>query len=367
MTAPIHIYGSWTDFLSISTVSRAVTTELSKARIPFTVRNVHSMSMTYTGVDSRLVSPFSKSPVAMFIGYPPAAPGWLKFHDHKIIYMMCETDRIPKEWVSVVNEFDQVYVPSGFCEAVLKECNVKVPVKVVHHGVHGVMQSVRTEFAAKPLKLLHVSGALSFPERKGTGALIKAVSLINLERPGSLQLELLTHDSKHLRDYLAQMGMPEGTFKIWQPEGGLAPAQMIEYLKQFAAVVQPSRGEGFGIVPLEARCLGIPAILTDVTGHKDHFAHGVDIAVPTEGWTKMETQANEVGYAPLIGPGGIKTALETFMANPGQHATNTAKWASQHSREWTWEARLRPLVLDFKELARKHRVRRIKLADPIRR
>ena len=53
---------------------------------------------------------------------------------------------------------------------------------------------------------------------------------------------------------------------------GLDVGDMASYLGGFDLVCQPSRAEGFGLVPLEARACGVPVAATLCTGHADHMA-----------------------------------------------------------------------------------------------
>lgn len=57
-------------------------------------------------------------------------------------------------------------------------------------------------------------------------------------------------------------------------------AQAANWYRKHHLIAQPSRGEGFGLVPLEARACGVPVLMTYCTGHAETF----DIAdAPPEG------------------------------------------------------------------------------------
>jgi len=55
-----------------------------------------------------------------------------------------------------------------------------------------------------------------------------------------------------------------------------------DYLRSFDLVLQPSRAEGFGLVPLEAAAAGVPVVMTSVTGHREFSEDIIYCAVDVE-------------------------------------------------------------------------------------
>ena len=49
-----------------------------------------------------------------------------------------------------------------------------------------------------------------------------------------------------------------------------SPEDFAEELRTVTAVLQPSRAEGFGLIPLQAVACGTPALLTGATGHAEY-------------------------------------------------------------------------------------------------
>ncbi len=60
--------------------------------------------------------------------------------------------------------------------------------------------------------------------------------------------------------------------RIMQMNGKLPPEEEIALYEMAHCYLQPSRGEGFGLQPLQAIAQGIPTILTDAHGHAS-FSH----------------------------------------------------------------------------------------------
>src|SRR5205807_7448785 len=60
--------------------------------------------------------------------------------------------------------------------------------------------------------------------------------------------------------------------RVLMVTGRMSNQAEIDLYQNAHCYLQPSRGEGFGLQPLQALACGIPTILTDAHGHKD-FAH----------------------------------------------------------------------------------------------
>lgn len=345
--------------MSISNVSRAICRELQRRHVRFSVRGTGAIAPKYVDCPWSL-SLNSHAPVGVYIGYPGAAPNWLKEHQTKCLVTVCETNKIPDEWVSACLQVDYVFVPSKFCRQVFIDSGVrKTPVIVVPHGVDPVRVPVLSNWA-DTIDILHVTGAVSFPHRKGTPALLQAWKNIEKDFP-TAYLTLRMYKEPRMMEYIKRLGVER---VLVNDDPSLAPDAMASYLNGFDAVIQPSRGEGFGIVPLEGRVLGIPQILTPIAGHSEHFAPGVDIEVPVGPYKPMITQGNADGFAPTVEAAGVEQALRTFMADVVGHKKRTEAWAGRFKDLWQWRNVLKPLMNVIIPAA-KRRARVIRLADSI--
>lgn len=361
MAFGVHIYGQFGDHSSIPNISRAICRELHRRHVRFSVRGTGAIAPKYEDCPWPLALN-SHAPVGVYIGYPGAAPNWLKEHETKCLVTVCETNKIPDEWVSACLQVDYVFVPSKFCRQVFIDSGVrKTPVIVVPHGVDlWPMPARDPESIDGTLNFLHVTGAVSFPHRKGTPALLRAWKDIESEFHG-MHLTLKMYKEPRMMEYIKRLGVER---IIVDDTPTLAPQEMANYLNRFDAVVQPSRGEGFGMVPLEARSLGIPAILTGIAGHSEHFAPGVDIEVPVGSYKPMVTQGNADGFAPTVEAEHVEQALRTFLADINGHKNRAKQWATRFRDMWQWRNVLKPLMNTVIPAA-KRKGRIIKLVDSI--
>lgn len=355
----IQLYGQFGDYMSIPNVSRAVAAELHRKHLKFTVWGTGAIAPTYVDTTPWPIIMNPNAPIGIYVGYPGAAPGWLKGHATKILITVCETNKIPSEWVTACMGMDYIFVPSKFCRQVFIDSGVRKPVMILPHGADRYTNRLDWQHD-DTIDFLHVTGAVSFPHRKGTPALLKAWKSIEEKYPKA-RLTLKMFDEPRIMRYIEQLQL-KNYFVDSSPS--LAPPQMAAYLSTFDAVIQPSRGEGFGIVPLEARIHGVPVIITSIAGHSEHFAPGVDVEIGVGPYKPMATQGNVDGFAPLVEPHHIEHAIDTFMNDLPGHEARTHAWAARFSKLWAWKNVLKPLIKVVTPLAKKQK-RVIRLGDSI--
>lgn len=360
----IQVYGQFHDYCSFSTVSRAIVNELVRKRFDVTIFGVNSLSPQYFGVRAD-VGLRNTANTGIFIGYPEGSIGWLFGHANKVLVTVCETDRIPQSWVDACNFADLVIVPSRWCEDAFKRSGVFKPTLIVHHGIYAetatfVRETIKKDSDSDISKqyLLHVSGSLTFAARKGTSKLLRVFKRISDIR-GDLcpKLYLKMPNTSGVKRALDSLDL--GSKVTLLTDQSLSPIDMYTLCRKALAVVQPSRAEGFGIVPLEARSVGTPVILTNVTGHAEHFADGVDTLVPaTDLNYPLETQANPVGGAPVFTEDALYKVVNTFLDKVEWANADVSSWANSHAARFNWQEVLTPLV---RRLKLSHETRRTKL------
>ena len=353
----VQLYGMFEGFTSIPNVSRAIATELKRKHVKFTIYAHGSIIPKYDNAPWP-VALNSSAHVGIFIGYPTSAENWLKSHTVKVLITVCETNQIPSEWVKVCNDVDYVVVPSRFCRQVFMDSGVRKPVIIAPHGVEDF--GVRYEPVSEYVNFLHVTGAISFPHRKGTPALLVAWKKIAEEWPKA-HLYLKMWRDPRMVAYIEKLGLERVRIDDTQ---SLPPIGMANYLNLFDAVIQPSRGEGFGMVPLEARVIGVPTIITSIAGHSEHYAPGVDTEVPVGPYKPLITQGNENGFAPSVEAHHIEVAVRNFMNDRARICESTRVWAERFRDLWSWKNTLKPLMKIVLPLAKK-KAKTIKLGDSI--
>lgn len=125
---------------------------------------------------------------------------------------------------------------------------------------------------------------------------------------------------------------------------------LIEIYQQASLVIQPSRAEGFGLVPLEARACGTPVVMTRGTGHEDHCrtptAKGAWRISP-RGLTESDDFWGSI--APQVLQEDILEGV-TLALNSWDELSKDALDVTQEIREyWTWKAGANEFVNKMQE------------------
>lgn len=342
----VQIYGQFSDHGSFSNVSRAITDELLRRHFDVTVYGIGSLNPTYVNMRASVVLR-SSTQIGICVSYPEVAPSWLQGHKVKVLVTVCETDQIPQSWVKACNDCDLIVVPSEWCREAFKNSGVRPRILVVNHGVSTDLLGPAVSTLNEPLRFLHVSGSLSFSARKGTAKLFRAWKRLAEEfGPTTPKLLLKMHNTEGTQLALDSAGIRDYVELLPQPS--LSPMEMGQLLRSVDGTIQPSRAEGFGLLPLESRCVGTPNLMTAVTGHADHFSTLVDCVIPTGPPKLLETQGNSIGKAPTLKTEDVFQAVKRFISNIEYAKKVTMQWSKLNAKNWTWQRVLTPLMRELK-------------------
>lgn len=232
--------------------------------------------------------------------------------------------------------------PSRWGARVVAEAFEADTVSVAPHGV-GVVDLMpmekshligRSPSRGEKFSMLHVTSTAS--DRKGTISLLDALK----EFSGEIGPFRLTIKCDRMIEHAVVALVADRGFEADEvvvdatevPNNGA----WASYMKSHHAVIQPSRSEGFGLVPLEAASIGLPVIMTNCTGHLD-FAD--DIGGPFVDWDdEEETIAGEdFPVHPVMKAGIAGCILSMIWDYPSvaeKYLDNRAKIVDK----WSWTA-----------------------------
>lgn len=248
-----------------------------------------ALALEQAGIDVRVVSfnrvprknisraghrlkskPFEKADVAICHGFPnsfQSIQGW----KYRVGYTMFETDKLPdgqNDWTgpfdtpaeAINSQLDLLFVPCRHNVGMMRDNGVTIPIEVAPNGVHPKAFPLMDRPKRDTFTFLMMA---TLTLRKNPGNVIAAFSNLFRDDP-AVRLVLKTQSGT--LGHLQFEGM--GNIEIIDE---MADAKRLKQLLYEAdCFVFPSRGEGFGMPPIEAMATGLPTIIADNTGMKDY-------------------------------------------------------------------------------------------------
>ena len=198
-----------------------------------------------------------RSDVDVLMSVPFASEGWLK-GQYRACFTMWETDVLPMKFRRWLAQYDEIIVP----------CEHNISVFAEHHPkVNYIPLGVDTDwwkpYNREPNQKFRFHAAGSLWKRKGLDAVVQAFKNLNLP-----DAELHIKAAPHASDVPA--GVESDT--IFLHRQWMDAETQRDWFNQADCFVAPARGEGFGLIPLQAIALGVPTIISKTSG-QEQFSH----------------------------------------------------------------------------------------------
>jgi glycosyltransferase involved in cell wall biosynthesis len=182
---------------------------------------------------------------------PNVKKGWL-VGQHRVCFTMWETSVLDPVFVRWLGQYDQILVP---CEH-----NVELfsqhhhDVRVVPLGVDHKFWRPQPRVVDGPFRF-HAGGSLW--RRKGLDVVVRAFKALNLP-DAVLHIKAAPHAADTPRG-----GFPPNVVlhRKW-----MSLEEQRDWFNQADCFIAASRGEGFGLMPLQAIALGVPTIVSETSG-----------------------------------------------------------------------------------------------------
>lgn len=182
----------------------------------------------------------------------------------KIIYTMFESDDIPHTWVTALKKADYIIVPSKFVADTFLKHGIKstiIPLGYDNAIFRPKKREIKRE-VRKDFVFLHYN---AFNIRKGFVEIVKSFAQeFETSEPVKLVLKTI-HPGNSVHNALTRASNIK-VIRDDRDQQGLA-----DLLHQADCFLFPSRGEGFGMPPLEAAATGLPVITVNAHGIAQYY------------------------------------------------------------------------------------------------
>jgi glycosyltransferase involved in cell wall biosynthesis len=256
-----------------------------------------------------------------FAVHPPVAQ-----EGPRIAITMFESSKLPPSWQGPLNRCDAVVIPSRFCHQTFAAAGVTAPLYVVPLGVSELYQPVERQNGP----VLTFLAFLDRGSRKGGLAAVQAFLQAFGDNP-EYRLILKSRKPK------VKMNLLNDNIDIIQAD--MTESELYHLYLSTDCLINPNRGEGFGLIPRAYAATGGIALATDWGGTADEIdAWGVPLPytlVPAawEGVKKFEGLDLGVWAEPDLE--GIAQILRQVAAQRlwyRQRAMAAARWVQAHYR-----------------------------------
>jgi glycosyltransferase involved in cell wall biosynthesis len=207
--------------------------------------------------------------------------------EYRVLYTMFESTKPPVEWRKPLKEVDMVMVPSRWVKSVFDDY-YNLDCWVWGHGIDSttipyVKRDRRGLAKDAKFVILHYNAQY----RKGFDVLMKA---FHLAFPDNNNVRLVLKGAN-----LLDLQVKDPRIKLYS--GQFSQKKMNELLEIADVFAFPSRGEGYGMPPLEAMKSGLPVIMPRQHGLIDSFDDNYCLDVMTRPSKAVYSQwEDDMGY-----------------------------------------------------------------------
>lgn len=253
---------------------------------------------------------------SILMGWPVEFPQFDAWHaaGPRIAITMFESSVLPSGWAAVLNQLDAVIVPSQWCYEIFKAAGVTVPLHIIPLGVSEVYQPYQ-----RPQN--NAVTFLAFGDRGQRKGGYTAIQAFQVAFRNDRRYKLIVKGRAPKTVELLTVGNVE----LIQQD--MSEAELYALYCHCDVLINPNKGEGFGLLPREFAATGGIALTTAWGGTADALAQW--------GWPLNY----ELGPADWQGQPGLGNQNLGLWAIPdAEHMINMLKCIAQNIDAYRVEA-----------------------------
>lgn len=264
---------------------------------------------------------------------------------YRIVYTMFESTKIPDDWIDYLKAADEVWVPSEWNRQVFERSGIKTTVVPLGYDERSYTFIDRTEARKerRPFTFLHYN---AFNIRKGFTEVWKAYTA-EFEKTEPVKLILKTT--------LNSSPLPITTSEYPNVEiiyGKVSEHDMHDIMKRSDCFVYPSRGEGFGMTPLECMATGLPVIMPNAHGMSQYFNGDCMYEVKIKEtcpalYARYKNQ--DVGQMFVSDIDDLRKKMR-WVVEHNDEALIMGKRASEYAKKWTYAKGFETAIARIREI-----------------
>jgi len=193
----------------------------------------------------------------------PDASDWSNADAYHIQMTPWESTKLPWGWIENFNLADEVWATSQWVAELYKREGVTVPIRVYEHGIDPMWTPRRRKPGGK-IKFLHVGEPA--PRKNGQMAMEAFRDVFGNRTDVQLTIKAWENSTVRVYDrkHISILGRPQEVYNnVITRNDDCSEAEMVHIFHTHHALVYPSMGEGFGLIPLQALGTGMPTICTE--------------------------------------------------------------------------------------------------------
>jgi glycosyltransferase involved in cell wall biosynthesis len=331
---PITIFGPWHDATSWSQHARQFAAALGR------IEEVGVVA--YDAPPDLAAAPSPEADVIIAIGAIERMSGLAG--RYRIGFMVWETTLVPRQKMRILEDLDEVWVPSDWGRAVLIANGLSADrVHVVPEGVDPSLfrpAEAAPDAAPRPFRFLCVG---KWEVRKGIDDLVRAFAR---EFAPDEPVELILHcHNPYVPRFDTGRALERLALPPHAPIRPSPPLPLRGLAELYAAcdvLVLPTRAEGWGLPIIEAMACGIPAIATNYSGHtmflNDDNGYLVDVErmIPVDDPFFYGT-AEPLGEWAQPDVHHLQALMRRAYANAAERRAKGLRARRDVARQWTWD------------------------------
>lgn len=344
----VYTLGHWDLFDSYGLIACQLARHLSRLGVYVNALGVGETVMDSQPEDIRAITsqPIRASLGGLFLGYPTGYARHANPLAHlgpRIGITMFESSKIPQAWIAPLNALDAVIVPSTFCKEVFAACGVTTPIHVVPLGVGEVYQYAERD-SDRPMTFL------TFGDRGARKGGIVALKAFQLAFGEDTRYRLIFKMRKPKEG--TGLTLLNGNIDAIQQD--MTEQELYELYLQCDVLINPHKGEGFGLIPREFAATGGIALTTNWSGTADdldQWGWPLPYSLERADWKGHRFEGMDMGEWASVDPQSCADALRKIAYNR-DYCLEIAKHKAARVHElYSWQTFAEGVLAIWKEVA----------------